>query len=67
MAKFVERLTDGLPMHGACALTFDDGTLDHLTELAPLLEEHGVPGTVYVCPGLFGQRYPWCAPRPASG
>ena len=30
--------------------------------LAPLLAELGVPGTVYVCPGLFGKPYPWSDP-----
>src|SRR5687767_10939860 len=62
VAGFVERLSGGGSMDGTCALTFDDGTLDHLTALAPLLEANGVPGTVYVCPGLFGEPYPWCAP-----
>jgi peptidoglycan/xylan/chitin deacetylase (PgdA/CDA1 family) len=47
------------PERGLVALTFDDGTLDHLTVLPGILEEHGVPGTVYVCPGRAGEPYPW--------
>jgi peptidoglycan/xylan/chitin deacetylase (PgdA/CDA1 family) len=62
MADFADELAGGHDMAGTCALTFDDGTEDHLTELAPLLDELGVPGTVYVCPGLFGDPYPWCDP-----
>ena len=62
MAAFAAELTAGKPLDRTCALTFDDGTEDHLTELEPILEELGVPGTVYVCPGLYGQGYPWCDP-----
>jgi peptidoglycan/xylan/chitin deacetylase (PgdA/CDA1 family) len=62
MAAFAEELAAGGPPARTCALTFDDGTEDHLTELRPLLEELGVPGTVYVCPGLYGEAYPWCDP-----
>jgi peptidoglycan/xylan/chitin deacetylase (PgdA/CDA1 family) len=62
MADFAGELAGGRDMDGTCALTFDDGTEDHLSMLAPLLAELGVPGTVYVCPGLFGDPYPWCDP-----
>ncbi|MGG7377263.1 polysaccharide deacetylase family protein, partial [Escherichia coli] len=59
MAAFADALAAGHDLTATCALTFDDGTEDHLTVLAPLLTELGVPGTVYVCPGLFGTDYPW--------
>ena len=59
MAAFAEGLATGGELAGSCALTFDDGTEDHFATLAPLLEELDVPGTVYVCPGLFGKPYPW--------
>jgi peptidoglycan/xylan/chitin deacetylase (PgdA/CDA1 family) len=59
MAAFADALASGADLGATCALTFDDGTLDHLTNLAPILGELGVPGTVYVCPGLFGDPYPW--------
>jgi peptidoglycan/xylan/chitin deacetylase (PgdA/CDA1 family) len=62
MADFARSLSLGAELDGICALTFDDGTLDHLTELVPVLAELGVPGTVYVCPGLFGRPYPWSDP-----
>ena len=60
MAEFARRLGEGEPSRGTCALTFDDGTEDHLTALLPILEAEKVPGTVYVCPQLFGDPYPWC-------
>ena len=59
MAAFAEGLATGGELAATCALTFDDGTEDQLANLAPLLEELSVPGTVYVCPGLFGKPYPW--------
>lgn len=59
MADFADELNAGQDLTATAALTFDDGTEDHLRVLAPLLEELNVPGTVYVCPGLFGQPYPW--------
>jgi peptidoglycan/xylan/chitin deacetylase (PgdA/CDA1 family) len=43
---------------GLCALTFDDGAAD---ELPALLAELGVPATLYVCPGLLGEPYPFLA------
>jgi peptidoglycan/xylan/chitin deacetylase (PgdA/CDA1 family) len=61
MTAFAQALAAGASLEATCALTFDDGTLDHLA-LATVLQELGVPGTVYVCPGLFGEAYPWCDP-----
>jgi peptidoglycan/xylan/chitin deacetylase (PgdA/CDA1 family) len=58
MAEFAKRLTAG-PPRDTCALTFDDGTLDMLERLLPILRDLGVPGTIYACPGLLGRPYPW--------
>jgi peptidoglycan/xylan/chitin deacetylase (PgdA/CDA1 family) len=46
--------------HGAglVALTFDDGLADNVEILAPILEEAGVPGTVFVVSGWLGRSYP---------
>ncbi len=63
MADFGERLHAGSGTDGLCALTFDDGTEDHASILPDLLERLGVPGTIYVCPGLLGEPYPWVAER----
>jgi peptidoglycan/xylan/chitin deacetylase (PgdA/CDA1 family) len=60
MAEFARRLGAGRDLAATCALTFDDGPEDNYTILAPMLRELGVPGTIYVCPGLLGERYPWC-------
>lgn len=60
MAEFARRLAEaGEPPARTCALTFDDGTEDHASTLPGVLARHGVPGTVYVCPELLGERYPW--------
>ena len=40
---------------GFAALTFDDGFEDNLTTLLPLLEESGVPATVFVVSGWLGR------------
>ena len=59
MAAFADALAAGADLAATCALTFDDGAHD---DLPSLLAELGVPGTVYVCPDLFGEPYPWCDP-----
>jgi peptidoglycan/xylan/chitin deacetylase (PgdA/CDA1 family) len=62
MADFGCRLNAGEPLRATCALTFDDGTEDHATVVPEVLEKTGVPGTIYVCPGLLGEPYPWTDP-----
>jgi peptidoglycan/xylan/chitin deacetylase (PgdA/CDA1 family) len=42
---------------GLAAVTFDDGTVDNLEVVAPLLGELEVPATVFVCPGLLGNPH----------
>jgi peptidoglycan/xylan/chitin deacetylase (PgdA/CDA1 family) len=46
------------PRAGTAVLTFDDGWLDGLTVVAPLLHRLGVPATFYVCPGMWGAQHP---------
>jgi glycosyltransferase involved in cell wall biosynthesis/peptidoglycan/xylan/chitin deacetylase (PgdA/CDA1 family) len=62
-AEFARRLRAGEPLNGVCALTFDDGSVDNATVLPPLLEELGVPATLFVCPGLLGRPHPWIDPE----
>jgi peptidoglycan/xylan/chitin deacetylase (PgdA/CDA1 family) len=38
-------------------LTFDDGYADFLTQAAPVLQELGMSGTLFVCPGLLGGSF----------
>jgi peptidoglycan/xylan/chitin deacetylase (PgdA/CDA1 family) len=46
------------PPPGTATLTFDDGWRSWLTVALPVLRSLGVPGTFFVCPGLFGQQHP---------
>jgi peptidoglycan/xylan/chitin deacetylase (PgdA/CDA1 family) len=57
LAELTDQLDRATPPKRLCALTFDDGTLDNLDLLAPLLEELQVPATVFVCPGLLGSAH----------
>lgn len=58
VSELVDRLVAGRPIHGICAITLDDGTLDHLTLLPQVLEAVGARATLYVCPGLLGTPHP---------
>jgi peptidoglycan/xylan/chitin deacetylase (PgdA/CDA1 family) len=57
--EFAARLHAGEPLEGFVSLTFDDGTVDNFEVLPDLLAELEVPGTIFACPGLLGQPYPW--------
>ena len=50
--ELVDRLVEGLIGGDEVALTFDDGVRNHYTQAWPLLAEHRVPATFFVCPGL---------------
>jgi len=63
MTEFGLRMIESRSMHGVCALTFDDGSLDNGTLLPSLLRSLGVPATLYVCPGLLGEPHPWVRPE----
>jgi peptidoglycan/xylan/chitin deacetylase (PgdA/CDA1 family) len=59
VSEFVARLGFNAPSSRLCALTFDDGTVDHAGTLPELLERLDVPATLYVCPGLLGRPNPF--------
>ena len=42
-------------------LTFDDGYVDFLDVVAPVLLEHGYTATVYAVAGLLGKTAEWAA------
>ncbi|OIQ74743.1 polysaccharide deacetylase [mine drainage metagenome] len=41
------------PAAGEVAITFDDGLRNQLRVAFPILEELGIPATIFVCPGLI--------------
>ena len=45
------------------ALTFDDGWLDNYEHAAPIAVRHGAKLTIFICPGLAGQRFPFWPER----
>lgn len=57
LSQFAAYLDEGAPPDGVCALTFDDGTVDNLRVLLPMLEELELPVTVFACPGLLGRGH----------
>jgi peptidoglycan/xylan/chitin deacetylase (PgdA/CDA1 family) len=59
--EFARRLVAGQPLDDTCSLTFDDAPADNATTLVGLLEELDLCATVYVCPHLLGERYPFVA------
>jgi len=60
MDEAVSRIETGGKGGRFAALTADDGYRDNITEALPILEEHGVPITIYVAPALIdGSKDLW--------
>jgi peptidoglycan/xylan/chitin deacetylase (PgdA/CDA1 family) len=57
LSEIGDCLQQAAPPDGVCALTFDDGTLDNLEVLVPILLELALPATFFVCPGLLGTAH----------
>ena len=62
-AEFARRLHAGDSLIGVCSITFDDGSADNHRELPPVLDELGVPATIFICPERLGEPYPWLPPE----
>lgn len=62
-AELARALAAGEDTAGLCSLTFDDAPENNATTLAALLSELDVCATVYACPGLLGEPYPFTAPE----
>ena len=52
-----ERLAAGTAA-GCVALTFDDGLVDNLEQLAPIVRDEGVAATTFVTTGWMGKPHP---------
>ena len=48
------------------ALTFDDGWIDNYAAAFPIARSHGIPITIFVCPGLAGRQAPFWPERIAA-
>jgi len=59
VAELAERAGGGEPPPGLAALSFDDGMENNCRTLLPILEDRGIPATVYVVSGLIGRPNPW--------
>lgn len=62
VAELAQRAGGGRPPAGLAALSFDDGMDNNHSVLLPILQEYGIPATVYVTTGIIGQPNPWLAP-----
>jgi peptidoglycan/xylan/chitin deacetylase (PgdA/CDA1 family) len=59
VAEFARRIGPDGPPRGLAALSLDDGVRDNHGVVLPILQEYGIPATVYVTTGLIGKTYPW--------
>jgi peptidoglycan/xylan/chitin deacetylase (PgdA/CDA1 family) len=57
LAELTADIEQAGPPEALCAMTFDDGTVDNLEVLAPMLAELEVPASVFVCPELLGSAH----------
>ena len=57
LSEVVARLVVGeSPRAGTVCLTFDDGYLDNLTVVAPILASYGLPATIFLATGYVERR-----------
>ncbi len=54
LGEIVDRLLGGRDLDGLVAVTFDDALVGVGRDAAPVLEEHGVPATVFVVTAVLG-------------
>jgi peptidoglycan/xylan/chitin deacetylase (PgdA/CDA1 family) len=62
LAELALRADGGVPEPGLAAITFDDGMRSNHATALPILNEYGIPATVYVTVGFIGGRNPWIGP-----
>src|SRR2546422_7333052 len=61
MAELARAAAGGPPPPGLAAITFDDGMRNNHEVALPILQELGIPATVYVTIGFIGGASPWIA------
>jgi peptidoglycan/xylan/chitin deacetylase (PgdA/CDA1 family) len=59
LAELAGRAEGAVPEPGLAAVTFDDGMRNNHAVALPILQEYGIPATVYVTIGLLGGVSPW--------
>ena len=59
LSEVVARWQDGTLRPRTIAITFDDGYKDNLTKAAPILQELGLPATIFVASGYLKRRLMW--------
>jgi peptidoglycan/xylan/chitin deacetylase (PgdA/CDA1 family) len=62
LADLARRADGGTPEPGLAAVTFDDGMRNNHTTALPILNEYGIPASVYVTIGFIGGTSPWIGP-----
>lgn len=66
VSQLAERLRARMLPERGVAITFDDGTASVVRTAAPLLEERGVPATVFCVAGHLGGQSDWPSRRPRT-
>jgi peptidoglycan/xylan/chitin deacetylase (PgdA/CDA1 family) len=61
VADLARHAPDDGPPAATAVVTVDDGLVDGLTTVAPVLRGRGIPATFFVCPGLLGGQHEFVA------
>ena len=59
LAELARRAGGTTPEPGLAVVTFDDGMRNNHSTALPILNEYGIPATVYVTIGFIGRDSPW--------